>query len=114
MFMITAPYGGALSVSTYVYTCVYMFTFFFVQLYIIRSCLKGSMILQNSKVFLFESPKVESIQINIYLFNNLLTIYESKKQSGKSLQMYIYQINSRYKKAKGVSKKNQGSYKVKG
>ena len=72
------------------------------------------MILQNSDVFLFENPKLESIQINIYLFNNLLIIYESKKQSGKSLQMYIYQTNSRYKKAKGVSKKNQGSYKVKG
>lgn len=112
--MITTPCGGALGVSTYVYTCVYMFTFFFVQLYIIRSCLKGSMILQNSEVFLFENPKLESIQINIYLFNNLLTIYESKKQSGKSLEMYIYQINSRYKRAKGVSKNMQGPYKVKG
>lgn len=47
------------------------------------------MILQTSEVFLFENPKLESIQINIYLFNNLLTIYESKKQSGKSLEMYI-------------------------
>lgn len=72
------------------------------------------MILQNSEVFLFENPKLESIQLNIYLFNNLLTIYESKKQSGKSLEMYIYQINSSYKRAKGVSKNIQGSYKVKG
>ena len=47
------------------------------------------MILQTSEVFLFENPKLESIQINIYLFNNLLTIYESKKQPGKSLEMYI-------------------------
>lgn len=93
---------------------MYVFTFFFVQLYITRSCLKGSMILQNSDVFLFENPKLKSIQINIYLFNNLLIIYESKKQSGKSLETYIYQINSRYKRAKGESKKIQGSYKVKG
>ena len=93
---------------------MYVFTFFFVQLYITRSCLKGSMILQNSDVFLFENPKLKSIQINIYLFNNLLIIYESKKQSGKSLETYIYQINSRYMRAKGESKKIQGSYKVKG
>ena len=72
------------------------------------------MILQNSDVFLFENPKLESIQINIYLFNNLLIIYESKKQSGKSLETYIYQINSRYKRAKRESKKIQGSYKLKG
>ena len=62
MFMITAPYGGALSVSTSVYTCVYMFTFFLVQLYIIRSCLKGSMILQNSKVLHFRNMQKDIVK----------------------------------------------------